>query len=60
MVETFESLFEKAKKNGPKKIAVAVAQDEDVLGAVKLAYENKIVDPILVGDEENKRNSKRA
>jgi len=55
MVETFESLFEKAKKNGPKKIAVAVAQDEDVLGAVKLAYENKIVDPILVGDEEKIR-----
>lgn len=55
MVETFESLFEKTKKSGPKKIAVAVAQDEDVLGAVKLAYENKIVDPILVGDEEKIR-----
>lgn len=55
MVETFESLFEKAKNNGPKKIAVAVAQDEDVLGAIKLAHENKIVDPILVGDEEKIR-----
>lgn len=55
MVETFESLFKKAKENGPKKIAVAVAQDEDVLGAVKLAHENKIAEPILVGDEEKIR-----
>ncbi|WP_409227819.1 phosphate butyryltransferase [Gudongella sp. SC589] len=52
MAKNFESLFKLAQEKGPKKIAVAVAQDEDVLGAIKLAYEKGIVEPILVGDRE--------
>ena len=52
MAKNFESLFKLAQKKGPKKMAVAVAQDEDVLGAIKLAYEKGIVEPILVGDSE--------
>ncbi|MCR3955923.1 MAG: phosphate butyryltransferase [Gudongella sp.] len=52
MAKNFESLFKLAQEKGPKKIAVAVAQDEDVLGAIKLAYEKGIVEPILVGDKE--------
>lgn len=52
MAKNFESLFKLAQEKGPKKIAVAVAQDEDVLGAIKLAYEKGIVDPILVGDKD--------
>jgi phosphate butyryltransferase len=52
MAKNFESLFKLAQEKGPKKIAVAVAQDEDVLGAIKLAYEKGIVEPILVGDKD--------
>lgn len=52
MAKNFESLFKLAQEKGPKKIAVAVAQDEDVLGAVKLACEKGIVNAILVGDKE--------
>lgn len=52
MAKDFESLFKLAQEKGPKKMAVAVAQDEDVLGAIKLAYEKGIVEPILVGDSE--------
>lgn len=52
MAKNFESLFKLAQEKGPKKMAVAVAQDEDVLGAIKLAYEKGIVEPILVGDKE--------
>ncbi|MGM0396100.1 MAG: phosphate butyryltransferase [Bacillota bacterium] len=53
MANSFESLFKLAQEKGPKKIAVAVAQDEDVLGAIKVAYEKGIADPILVGDRES-------
>lgn len=52
MAKNFEALFQLAIEKGPKKVAVAVAQDEDVLGAVKEAYLKGIVTPVLVGDEE--------
>lgn len=41
-----------ANTNGPQKIAVAVAQDEDVLKALKEAVKENICEPILVGDKE--------
>ena len=53
MAKNFESLFKLALEKGPKKVAVAVAQDEDVLGAVKEAYEKGIAIPILVGDKDS-------
>ncbi|WP_313370770.1 phosphate acyltransferase, partial [Sedimentibacter sp.] len=37
---------------GPKKIAVANAQDEDVLKAIKEAVNENICKPILVGDTD--------
>lgn len=43
---------EYANTNGPKKIAVAVAQDEDVLKALKSAVKENICKPVLVGDKE--------
>lgn len=43
---------EYAKAKGPKKIAVAFAQDEDVLNALKVAVKENICAPILVGDKE--------
>lgn len=53
MAKNFEGLFKLALEKGPKKVAVAVAQDEDVLGAIKEAYEKGIAIPILVGDRES-------
>lgn len=44
-----ESLV-KSKKNS--RMAVAYAQDEDTILAVKRAVENKIVDAIMIGDEK--------
>lgn len=52
MAKSFGALFELAQKRGPKKVAVAVAQDKDVLSAVKNAWESNIAEPILVGDKE--------
>lgn len=43
---------ERAKVLGPKKIAVAFAQDEDVLKALKAAVEENICAPVLIGDSE--------
>ncbi|NMB08404.1 MAG: phosphate butyryltransferase [Tissierellia bacterium] len=50
MITSFEELIELAKSKGTKKIAVAVAEDKEVLEAVKLASEFKLVYPTLVGD----------
>ncbi len=50
--EIIEYARERAGAEGPKKIAVAVAQDEDVLKAVKEAVNENICVPVLVGDRE--------
>ena len=52
MAKGFDDLLELAKKKGPKKLAVAVAQDREVLLAVKKAKELGIADAILVGDKK--------
>jgi len=52
VAKSLEDLLELAKKRGPKKVSVAVAQDKDVLSAIKNATESKIAEPILVGDKE--------
>lgn len=52
MITSFTELLELAKSKGGKKLAVAVAEDHEVLEAVKMATELKIVQPILVGDRE--------
>ncbi|GAB4285721.1 MAG: phosphate butyryltransferase [Marinilabiliales bacterium] len=41
-----------AKNKPVKKIAVASAEDEDVLEAIKMAINNNIAQPVLVGDEQ--------
>ena len=48
----FDNLLKLAKTTKTKKIAVAAAQDDDVLKAVKSAIEEKICLPILIGDKE--------
>ena len=52
MAKSFKALMDLAKERGPKVVAVAVAQDKEVLSAVKQANNLGIATPILVGDEE--------
>ena len=51
MSTKFDALLEKLQNSSMKKVAVACAQDEPVLEAVRAARERKIADAILVGDE---------
>lgn len=49
MITNFAELIERAKDFGPKRIAVAGAEDRDVLLALKEAKERGIAEPLLVG-----------
>ncbi len=55
MIRNFDDLMALAKTKEPRVLSVAVAQDEDVLNAVKIATQEGIVKPILVGDEKKIR-----
>lgn len=50
MSKNFDDLLKKVNDCAKKKVAVAVAQDEAVLEAIKAAKERGIADAILVGD----------
>ncbi len=52
MLKTFREVLEKAKSFGPKKMAIAAAQAEDVLKAVEAARLEGLTDSILIGDKE--------
>lgn len=52
MAKSLKDLLELAKTRGPKKVAVAMAEDHEVLSAIKHAVEEGIAIPILVGDKE--------
>lgn len=56
MIERLESLRFAAQRQGIKVLAVAVAQDAEVLLAVESAREMGIATAILVGDEEKIRS----
>lgn len=56
MIRTFEEVIAKVKSQERKTIAVAVAQDEPVLEAVKEAIEQGIANAILVGNKEEIQN----
>lgn len=45
-------LYEIARKNGKKKVAVAVAHDEHALGAVCAVMKEGIIESVLFGDEK--------
>ena len=51
MTKSFTDLLELAQQKGPKKLSVAVAEDKEVLSAVKAAKDLNIVEPVLVGDK---------
>lgn len=55
MFRTFDEMVLQAKTTAPKVLSVAVAEDTAVLEAVKKAAEDRLVIPILVGDEEKIR-----
>ena len=52
MIRSFDEILKAAKERGPKIIAVAVAQDVEVLSAVSNAKSMGIADAILVGDKD--------
>jgi phosphate butyryltransferase len=52
MIKTFDEVISKVKSKSMKKVAVAVAQDEPVLEAIRDAKKNGIANAILVGDKE--------
>lgn len=51
-MKNFDDVIKLAKAKGPKKLAVAVAEDESVLQAIKKALEHNIIEAVLFGDEE--------
>ncbi|SHJ12084.1 bifunctional enoyl-CoA hydratase/phosphate acetyltransferase [Lutispora thermophila] len=52
MIRDFDEMLSIVKSNKTMRIAVAAAQDKDVLEAVTSAAKMKLAEPILVGDEE--------
>lgn len=50
MLRGFQEVLEKAKQRGRVTVSVAVAQDEEVLEAVKKAQDAGLIFPILVGN----------
>jgi len=53
MFNTFEDIFKYIiEKGAKKKVAVASAEDEDVLESVLAAYSKGIIEPVLVGKGE--------
>lgn len=52
MIKAFDEIIRVAKGKGPKTLAVAVAQDAEVLSAIEAAKDLGIADAILVGDKD--------
>lgn len=52
MAKDFNALMNLAKIRGPKRVSVACAHDEDVLLSIKMAMDEGIITPILVGDKK--------
>ncbi|MEA4849809.1 MAG: bifunctional enoyl-CoA hydratase/phosphate acetyltransferase [Clostridiaceae bacterium] len=52
MIRDFDTIVQYAKKKGPKTIAVAAAEDDDVLKSVEYARLEGIINAILIGDKD--------
>jgi phosphate butyryltransferase len=52
LIKDFKTILDRARKLGPTTIAVAVAQDLDVLKAINNAYLEGIIKGVLVGDSD--------
>lgn len=55
MIRNFDDIIRFAAQRGPKTLAVAVAQDSEVLAAVKAAEDLGIAGAVLVGDADEIR-----
>jgi phosphate butyryltransferase len=51
-LQTLQSLVDRARSKGVSKLAIAVAQDDDVLEAVRHAQQDGFIQAILIGDEK--------
>lgn len=51
-MKNFKQILKEAKKFKPRTVAVAAAEDEDVILGIHLAQEEKIANGILIGDKE--------
>lgn len=56
ILTSLKDIQKKATQTIPIKISVAVAEDKNVLEAIKAATRNNIISPILVGDKEKINN----
>lgn len=54
-MKEFREIIEKAKRIGPKRVAVAVAEDEHVIESVWMAKQEGLIEATLFGDEEKIR-----
>ena len=52
MIKRLSELLENVTNNPKLKLAVAAAEDEDVLEALKKASSDNIVEPILIGNKK--------
>ena len=52
MIRDFETILKYAREVGPQILAVAAAEDDDVLKAVEYARQEGIINAILIGDKE--------
>lgn len=60
-IKTIDDLYKEVrKKQQLQRLALAVAQDKNSLMAVKAAHEQGLVEPILIGDENNIREQAEA
>ena len=51
MIQSFTLMSERVKRLGRQRIAVAAAQDEELLRSIAQAWELGIADPILIGNK---------
>ncbi len=59
MLSKLEELIALAKRKKTKKLAVVAAENKEVLEAVKEAFDNDIISPILIGDQKQIENIAR-
>ncbi len=50
-ITSFEGIFSEVKRRGRKRLAVAVAEGEEILLAVSEAYREGVIEPILIGNK---------
>ncbi len=56
MIRTLDEIVETARERGPYVMAVANAQDDAVLEAVRIAADKGLIRPVLIGDEKQIRD----